>query len=423
MKDHQRYFPVREPGGSLMPVFIGVANCGDDAVDVIRAGNEKVLAARLADARFFFEEDMKRPLADRVADLRGVVFQERLGTMYEKAVRIGRLASELLLGAPEAALAERTALLAKTDLVTSVVREFTELQGVMGREYALRHGEDSTVAEAIFEHYLPRFAGDALPASPLGAALSVADKIDTLAGYFLIGLVPSGSADPYALRRQAAGAVSVHAEWRFALGIDSLAARAVGLFASAGVAEDPARQGQVVEDVMGFIRARLKASLEEAGHRHDIADAVLAAGCGRPACVFERAQAVAQVVDEAWFAALATAASRVRNIAMNARADAFSPALFQDEAERELFDAAKALEADVRASIEARMSGFVDRTAYVSALERTSVISPAIDKYFEKVMVMVDDEAVRNNRLAMLKWVSGVLSMVIDLSIIVFAGG
>ena len=292
MKDHQRYFPVREPGGSLMPVFIGVANCGDDAVDVIRAGNEKVLAARLADARFFFEEDMKRPLADRVADLRGVVFQERLGTMYEKAVRIGRLASELLLGAPEAALAERTALLAKTDLVTSVVREFTELQGVMGREYALRHGEDSTVAEAIFEHYLPRFAGDALPASPLGAALSVADKIDTLAGYFLIGLVPSGSADPYALRRQAAGAVSVHAEWRFALGIDSLAARAVGLFASAGVAEDPARQGQVVEDVMGFIRARLKASLEEAGHRHDIADAVLAAGCGRPACVFERAQEI-----------------------------------------------------------------------------------------------------------------------------------
>jgi len=423
MKDHQRYFPVRGPGGSLMPVFVGVANGGDSAVDVVRAGNEKVLAARLADARFFYEEDMKRPLSERVDDLRGVVFQGRLGTMYEKAVRVGRLASELLCGAPEAALAERAALLAKADLVTSVVREFTELQGVMGREYALRHGEDEIVAEAIFEHYLPRFAGDILPPSLLGAALSVADKIDTLVGYFSIGLVPSGSADPYALRRQAAGAVSVHAEWRFASGLDSLVDRAASLFGSAGVVEGPARQGQVVEDVMGFIRARLKASLEEAGHRHDIADAVLAAGCGRPACVFERAQAVAQVVDEAWFAALATAASRVRNIAMNAGADVFSPALFQDEAESELFDAAKALEADLRASIEARMSGFVDRTAYVSALERTSVISPVIDRYFEKVMVMVDDEAVRNNRLAMLKWVSGVLSMVIDLSIIVFAGG
>ena len=423
MKDHQRYFPVRGPGGSLMPVFVGVANGGDSAVDVVRAGNEKVLAARLADARFFYEEDMKRPLSERVDDLRGVVFQERLGTMYEKAVRVGRLASELLCGAPEAALAERAALLAKADLVTSVVREFTELQGVMGREYALRHGEDEIVAEAIFEHYLPRFAGDILPPSLLGAALSVADKIDTLVGYFSIGLVPSGSADPYALRRQAAGAVSVHAEWRFASGLDSLVDRAASLFGSAGVVEGPARQGQVVEDVMGFIRARLKASLEEAGHRHDIADAVLAAGCGRPACVFERAQAVAQVVDEAWFAALATAASRVRNIAMNAGADVFSPALFQDEAESELFDAAKALEADLRASIEARMSGFVDRTAYVSALERTSVISPVIDRYFEKVMVMVDDEAVRNSRLALLKWVSGVLSMVIDLSIIVFAGG
>jgi len=423
MKDHQRYFPVREPGGSLMPVFICVANGGDNAVDVVRAGNEKVLAARLADARFFYEEDMKRPLAERVADLRGVVFQEKLGTMYEKAVRVGRLASELLLGASEAALAERTALLAKADLVTSVVREFTELQGVMGREYALRHGEDRIVAEAIFEHYLPRFAGDIIPASLLGAALSVADKIDTLVGYFSIGLVPSGSADPYALRRQAAGAVSVHAQWRFALGLDSLVARAAGLFGSARAAEDEARQAQLVEGVMSFIQARLRASLEEAGHRHDIADAVLAAGCGHPACVFERAQAVAQVVDEAWFAALATAASRVRNIAVNAAADVFSPALFQDEVERQLFDAAKALEADVRASIQARMSGFVDRKAYVSALERTSVISPVIDRYFEKVMVMVDDEAVRNNRLAMLKWVSGVLSMVIDLSIIVFAGG
>lgn len=425
MKDHQRYFPVRDAHSNLMPVFIGVRNGGEHAIDLVRAGNEKVLAARLADARFFYEEDMRRPLAERVNDLRGVVFQERLGTMYEKATRIGRLASELLCGAPEAALAERAALLAKADLVTSVVREFTELQGVMGREYALRQGEDRTVAEAIFQHYLPRFAGDVLPASPLGAALSIADKIDTLVGYFSIGLIPSGSADPYALRRQAAGAVSVHAEWKFVMGLDSLVVRAASLFGQAGAVGDASAQAQVVEDVMGFIQARLKASLEEAGFRHDIADAVLAAGCGRPACVFERAHAVARVVDEGWFAALATAGSRVRNIALHARAHAgaFGPALFEDDAERALFDEVKAMEAEVRTSIEARMSGFVDRTAYVSALERMSAISPVIDRYFEKVMVMVDDEAVRNNRLAMLKWVSSVLSMVIDLSIIVFAGG
>lgn len=423
MKDHQRYFPVRDAQGDLMPAFIGVRNGGDHAIDVVRAGNERVLAARLADARFFYEEDMKRSMAERVDDLSGVVFQERLGTMYDKSVRIGRLASELLCGAPEAALAERTAFLAKADLVTSVVREFTELQGVMGREYALRQGEDRIVADAVFEHYLPRFAGDILPASLLGAALSVADKIDTLVGYFCIGLIPSGSADPYALRRQAAGAVSVHAEWRFQLGLDSLVVRATNLLAQAGVAGDAAHQAQVVEDVMGFIRARLKVSLEEAGFRHDIAEAVLAAGFGRPACLFERAQAVAQVVDEGWFAALATAGSRVRNIAMHAATDAFSQALFEDDAEHELFGAAKAVEAEVRASIESRMSGFVDKASYVSALERMSVISPVIDRYFEKVMVMVDDESVRNNRLAMLKWVSGVLSMVIDLSNIVFVGG
>ncbi|HNU94298.1 MAG TPA: glycine--tRNA ligase subunit beta [Bacillota bacterium] len=423
MKDHQRYFPVRDAQGDLMPAFIGVRNGGDHAIDVVRAGNERVLAARLADARFFYEEDMKRSMAERVDDLSGVVFQERLGTMYDKSVRIGRLASELLCGAPEAALAERTAFLAKADLVTSVVREFTELQGVMGREYALRQGEDRIVADAVFEHYLPRFAGDILPASLLGAALSVADKIDTLVGYFCIGLIPSGSADPYALRRQAAGAVSVHAEWRFQLGLDSLVVRATNLLAQAGVAGDAAHQAQVVEDVMGFIRARLKVSLEEAGFRHDIAEAVLAAGFGRPACLFERAQAVAQVVDEGWFVALATAGSRVRNIAMHAATDAFSQALFEDDAEHELFGAAKAVEAEVRASIESRMSGFVDKASYVSALERMSVISPVIDRYFEKVMVMVDDESVRNNRLAMLKWVSGVLSMVIDLSNIVFVGG
>lgn len=422
MQDHQRYFPVRDADGNLMPVFIGVRNGGDHAIDVVRAGNEKVLAARLADARFFFEEDMRRPLVERVDDLRGVVFQERLGTMYDKAARIGRLALELLHGAEDPALVETAAMLAKADLVTAVVREFTELQGVMGREYALRQGQDTAVAEAIFEHYLPRFAGDVLPASRLGAALSIADKIDTLTGYFSIGLIPSGSADPYALRRQAAGAASVHGQWRFVMELDSLVACAAGLFEQAGVIRGVTERAQVIADVMDFVQARLKVSLEEAGFRHDIADAVLAADRGRPACVFERAYAVAQVVDEAWFAVLATAGARVRNIALNAQTDAFSPSLFDDDAERALFDAAKAMEAEVRTSIQARMSGFVDRHAYVSALERMSAIGPVIDRYFDEVMVMVDDDVVRSNRLAMLKWLSGILSMVVDLSKIVFAG-
>lgn len=422
MQDHQRYFPVRDPQGNLMPAFIGVRNGGDVAMDVVRAGNEKVLAARLADARFFFDEDMKRSLVERVDDLRDVVFQERLGTMYDKVVRIKRLALELLRGAEDSALVSTAAMLAKADLVTAVVREFTELQGIMGREYALRQGQNPAVADAISEHYLPRFAGDALPATRLGAALSIVDKIDTLTGYFSIGLIPSGSADPYALRRQAAGAAAVHGQWRFVMELDSLVARAAELFAEAGVIEGASEREQVTASVMDFIEARLRVSLEEAGIRYDIADAVLAAGRSRPACVFERAHAVAQVVGEDWFAALAAAGARARNIALHAGTDAFSPSLFENDAERELWEAAEAMESEVRRSIEARMSGFVDRRAYVSALERMSTVSPLIDRYFDEVMVMVDDEALRSNRLAMLKWLSGVLSLVADLSRIVFAG-
>lgn len=420
MVNHQRYFPVRDAGGRLMNAFIGVRNGGTRSIDVVRAGNERVLAARLADAEFFFKEDMAVPLMARVDELKGVMFQEKLGSMYDKALRIGKLASELVGGTPMAALVDVAALMAKADLVTSMVREFTELQGVMGREYALRQGVEPVVAEAIFEHYLPRFADDRVPESPLGAALSVADKVDSIVGYFGIGMIPSGSADPYALRRQAAGVLGVYGKARYVLGLDALVARAAELYADSGVLA-PDQVGSVVGQVMEFIGTRLRVAMEEAGIRYDIADAAIAAGIGRPACTWERAWAVTQVAHEPWFAALATAASRVRNIAAHAETAQFTPSLFEERAEHALYKAMHDLESEIRTSVDSRRSGFVDRKAYVSALERMSLIVPPINQYFDAVLVMAKDQKLRSNRLGMLKALHSVLSLVVDLSKIVFA--
>lgn len=420
MVGHQRYFPVRKSEGHLMPVFIGVRNGDDYRLDLVTAGNERVLAARLADARFFYEEDMKVPLAERTPDLEDVVFQEKLGTMYEKAERIRTLGCQLVEEPDDTAVLERAAFLAKADLVTAMVREFTELQGVMGREYALRQGEDGRVAQAIFEHYLPRHAGDILPGTRVGAALSVADKMDTVMGYFAIGLVPSGSADPYALRRQAAGMLAVHAQWKFVRGLDDLARLSADLYREAGVIQDSGER--LVRDVLEFLAIRLKVSLQDSGIRHDIADAAIASGVGMPACVWEKAHAVASVVDEDWFARLATAVTRIRNIAGNSGPGECDPGLFEDPAEIGLYDAIGELRSDLAVCEQESSDGFVERDAYVGALKRTAEICGDIDRYFDEVLVMVDDERIKRNRLATLKQALNVASSVIDVTRIVFAG-
>lgn len=420
MVGHQRYFPVRDADGHLMPVFIGVRNGDDYRLDVVAAGNERVLAARLADARFFYDDDMKVPLAERVPHLKNVVFQEKLGTMYDKAERIEVLGRSLISDSSDADILKRAAFLAKADLVTAMVREFTELQGVMGREYALRQGEDEKTAQAIFEHYLPRYAGDILPSTRVGAALSIADKMDTVAGYFAIGLIPSGSADPYALRRQAAGMLAVHAEWRFSKGLDEIARLAVSLYEEAGVVQCSTEQ--LVKDVLEFLGTRLKVSLLESGIRHDIADAAISSGVGRPACVREKAYAVASVVDQDWFVRLATAATRVKNIAGRSEPGKCDPELFDDPAEQGLYDAVCKLEADLGVQEKEDASGLVERDMYIDAMKRTADICDDIDRYFDAVLVMADDDRVRKNRLAMLKWVLDIVSSVIDTTQIVFPG-
>lgn len=396
MREHQRYFPVLSPEGRLLPLFITVRNGGEAHLDVVRHGNERVLRARLADAQFFYEEDCRLALANRLEKLKTVVFQEGLGTIYDKAQRLAKLAACIArqAGAEEAALpaVERAALLAKCDLVTGMVCEFTELQGVMGREYARKSGESETVAQAIYEHYLPRFAGDALPESEAGRWVGVADKLDNIVATFSRGLVPTGSQDPYALRRQALGIVHILIEAKRSLSLRSLAEAALDLL---GI-EEAARREKICAQLDEFFRLRLKNVLtDEEGVRYDIVDAVLAAGSDDIYAAFLKAKALAAQIGGSEMQALTQALVRVGNLAKKAEADAgVNEALLGDAAEKELYKA--------YVSAAAAVESLVDGLDYAGALEAMQDLTQPIDAFFSAVMVMDEDLKVRRNRLALL---------------------
>lgn len=427
MKHHQRYFPVEAPDGRLLNAFIGVRNGGRDHLDTVIAGNEKVLRARLADARFFFAEDRRRPLADYVEELRGIVFQAKLGTVHEKVERVRRLAATLAAevtaggagasGASTAAdparVIDRAAFLCKADLGTSMVYEFTELQGIMGAEYARLSGEEEAVASAIRDHLLPRFAGDELPRTPAGALLSVADKLDTIAGCFAAGIQPTGSADPYALRRQALGVTHILRGAGTGTGLErfSLAAlirRALagyegqpGLFAGA----DPdAVAGAILDFFFGRIRVLMA---EEEGFRHEVVEAVLATGCDVPSELWRRARALATPADAPALAEAAAAYRRAANLAEKADTAEVRPDLLAEEEERVLWDALASAEAPARGRAAAG-----DYEGYFAEYAR---LRPAVDRFLDRTMVMVDDAAVRRNRLALLRRVADLGRAVADL--------
>jgi glycyl-tRNA synthetase beta chain len=410
MREHQRYFPVFAADGKLLPVFITVRNGGQDYIDIVRHGNERVLKARLADARFFFEEDKKAPLADRVEKLKTIVFQEGLGTMYDKTVRLEKLAAAIAkaAGLPEAELPtiERGAHLAKADLVTGMVYEFTELQGVMGREYAKLSGEKPAVAEAVFEHYLPRFAGDMLPKTPAGRVVSIADKLDNIVSTFSRGLIPTGSQDPYALRRQALGIVNILIDAGYHVSLKQLAAAAMDLLA---IGEE--RRARLFEDIAEFFRLRLKSLLADEGVRYDMVDAVLAADTDDVYDVWLRAKALAEGGATEAMQRAVQALTRAGNLAKNAAGDAIDPALFASDGEKALYAALQ----DARTKIAA-LSVARD---YAGVLKVMAGLAAPIDAFFTQVMVMVDDAAVRENRLALLKGITTLTARVADLSKIV----
>ena len=405
MRDHQRYFPVKAADGSLLPAFITVRNGGKAHLDVVAHGNERVLRARLADAQFFFDEDRKKSLAEHREKLKTVVFQRGLGSMYEKTERLMALTTAIVeeMAAGDAdgtalADARRAAELSKADLMTGMVTEFTELQGIMGREYALLDGESPAVARAIDEQYMPRFAGDELPQTPLGVALSVADKIDNIVGTFSQGRIPTGSQDPFGLRRQALGLVLMLIEQESTMLLSDLVDEACDLYDL----EEFRDKMQVY--VADFIRLRLKNVLSERGVRYDVQEAVLG-DVDLVADVPVRAAYVERLLASEGGEALVQSFVRVGNIARSVTGGTVDPALFKAEEEGALLSA-------YQAAAAARAEG-------EDTLPAEQALGRAIDTFFDAVMVMDKDARVKENRLSLLKMIDDYLLETADYSKIV----
>ncbi len=396
MRKHQRYFPVTDDAGKLLPYFVAISNMKAKDMDLIRAGNERVLRARLKDAAFFFKEDRRVSLHERIPQLNGITFQERLGTMLEKAERLTQLTAYLAEQVAPHLVHDacRAAQLCKADLVTTMVKEFPGLQGVMGREYAQLSGEAAVVAQAIEEHYLPRFAGDRLPGSLVGSLVGLADRLDTVCGCFGIGLIPSGSEDPYALRRHGQGIVQILLSAGIDLPLSQPIRKSLELF---GDRLTMPRE-RVAQEVMGFLAARLQAILIERGVPGDLVEAVLAVDAERVSDAGKRAEALAAFRREADFTELAVAFKRVIRILPKDFSKSVDPRRFASSAERALHGEATTLRAETEHLVKAG--------DYVRALQLIAAIRPIVDMFFEEVLVMAEDRDLQDNRLAILKEVA-----------------
>ena len=406
MRDHQRYFPVKDAAGRLLPLFITVRNGGKEYLETVQHGNERVLRARLDDAQFFFDEDRKKSLEQHMDKLKTVVFQVGLGSIYDKAGRLVKLADKisgvLQVSAEDKKNAMRAAKLAKADLVTGMVCEFTELQGIMGREYALLDGESPAVATAIDEHYMPRFAGDAQPQTTAGRIVSIADKIDNIVATFSRGLIPTGSQDPFALRRQALGMVNMMIEANYQVSLSSLVAAEMDLL---GIGDADARM-KMQADVADFIRLRLKNVLADAKIRYDVVDAVLQ-DVDDIYAVYLRARTLAKALEKDMTKTI-QAFVRAGNLAKKAKNSAVDAALFNTAEEKALYQA--------YTSAQSAVDSLVKGQDYLGAIDALSDLAAPIDAFFDGVMVMDKDEKIRSNRLGLLKSVDELIHRVADFS-------
>ena len=406
MKDHQRYFPLVDQEGKLLPMFLTVRNGSDHSIEVVQAGNERVLRARLDDAKFFFNEDRKKPLIDRQDGLTKIVFQEGLGNLADKTERLLKLGrvfgEECGLHEDAAVVLERATELAKTDLTTGMVTEFTELQGVMGKEYALLDGESPEVAEAIFEQYLPRFAGDVLPQTEAGKVLSIIDKVDNIVATFSRGLIPTGSQDPYALRRQTIGILNIllGSEWNISL-------RPI-FKASMELLNVPAeKQDELLGQVEEFFTLRLKNIFLDREVPHHVIDLLLSNNELSVADAEGLVNALlANRIDEN--VELVQAYTRMYNLVKDVEYTGVNSDLLKEDAEKALFEAAS------KASEESLAAWEANDYAAVVAIPATLV--PAINKFFEDVMVMDKDEAIKANRLQLVRLAYSVMAIIGDIS-------
>ena len=407
MKGDQKYFPIYDKDGKLLPHFIFVSNINPEDPTAIIEGNEKVVRPRLTDAEFFFKTDLKQKLVDRLPRLETVLFQQQLGTLKDKTDRIEQLAGEIAkqIGADEAK-AKRAGLLSKCDLMTNMVFEFTDTQGVMGMHYARHDGEDEEVAVALNEQYMPRFAGDELPKSLVASAVALADKFDTLTGIFGIGQAPKGSADPFALRRAALGALRIIVEKNLPLDLEDLVKKSAALFG------DKLTNQNVVADVVDFMLGRFRAWYQDEGITVDVIQAVLARRPTRPADFDARVRAVShfRTLDSA--EALAAANKRVSNIL--AKADAaigeINLTACVEPAEKALAEAVLALRTEVQPLIA--------QGDYTAVLDKLANLRAPVDSFFDNVMVNAEDPALRQNRLAILNTLQDLFLQVADISVL-----
>ena len=405
MKKHQKYFPVRSESGKLMPCFVGVSNNRATNMGVVREGNERVLRARLEDAAFFWKEDLKKPLAARIDELKNILYQEKIGSLYDKVKATQKLAVNLchVLGLSDIVkLVERAASLSKSDLLTNMVYEFPELQGVMGREYALRNGEPQRVALGIYEQYLPGFAGDKVPSDSVGAILGLAERGYIIVSCHKAGLQPTGSQDPYALRRAARCINEII--WGTELDADMQ-----DLFRKAGEVADVS--SDILDQVWSFYEQRLHVQLKEKGFDHDIVSLAISVIGKQPLQVLRLLGALDKVKAESWFEELITAAVRVRNILSKAEvadiSTEVSPAFFQKEAEGRLFD-------EIRETTE-HVEKTLSRYDWDELMGLLAKLSPCITSFFDDVLIMDEDISVRRNRLALLSCCNKLFRKVGDL--------
>ncbi|MEH7236058.1 glycine--tRNA ligase subunit beta [Bacillus sp. JJ1562] len=413
MREHQRYFPVKDKNGALLPFFVAVRNGDHKHLETVAKGNEKVLRARLSDADFFYKEDQKLKIDDLIQKLDKIIYHEEIGSIGDKVRRIQQITRHLsgLLGLDSETKekAIRAAGICKFDLVTNMVYEFPELQGVMGERYARLSGEDEAIAVAINEHYMPRHADDVSPSSTIGALISIADKLDTIVGCFSIGIIPTGSQDPYALRRMASGVVQIllDKDWNFSL--EELFDYVLGLFVEANIAK--LEKQEIKKELVQFFKLRIKHELNNRNIRYDIIDAVLGTNVGNVGLIIRKAEMLEKNKDHHDFKTTIESLGRVLNIAKKGEDAEINPSLFESDEEKHLFEKFTEVKPKVIESLKTH--------DVVEAFRFLASLRELIDQYFEHTMVMAEDEEVRKNRLAQMVQLSKLIYLIGDMNSII----